>query len=77
LIYPEDIFISSLKFNDSFLKSKLGFTVYGEYIQDLLVTRFSLNRGSRQEFVTSIKKDFMDDNLAKLGSIQNLAEVRK
>lgn len=77
VVYPEDVLISSLRFNDDFLNNRLGFRVYDSYLKDLLMIRFSLDRKSRSEFVTVNKKDFVDDNLAKLGSIKNLTEVRK
>lgn len=77
LIYPEDIYICSLYYNDEFLISKGLKPIYNNFLNDLLRKRFSLDRGSRSEFVNVNKKDFMDDNLAKLGSISNLKEVRK
>lgn len=77
LVYPEEVFISTLQVNDEFLK-KCGLNpIYNYYLKQLLRNRVSLNRGSRAEFVNVNKKDFVDENLAKIGSIQNLTEVRK
>jgi hypothetical protein len=77
LVYPEDICVCSLLVNDKFLKSKGLKPIYSYYLDELLRKRFSLERGSRKEFVNVNKKDFFDDNLAKFGSISNLQEVRK
>lgn len=76
-LYPEDVFISTLIYNDEFLKSRGLKPIYHKYLIEFMRKRFSLDRGSRNEFVNVNKKDFMDDNLSKLGSISNLTEVRK
>lgn len=77
VIFPEDVYISVLKSNDSFLESKGLKPVYSFYLENLLRVRFSMDRKSRSEYVDINKKDTMSDGLQKLGSIQNLTEVRK
>ena len=77
LKYPEDVYVSTLYLNDEFLKNRGLKNIYSFYLNQLQRKRMSLDRGSRQEFVNVNKKDFIDDNLAKIGSVQNLTEVRK
>lgn len=77
LVYPEEVYVSTLIVNDVFLVSKGLKPVYHNYLKHLLRKRFSLDRGSRREFVEVNKKDYVDENLAKIGSISNLTEVRK
>lgn len=77
LVYPEEVYVSTLLCNDVFLISKGLKPVYSGYLRELLRKRISLDRGSRSEFVNVNKKDYVDENLAKIGSISNLAEVRK
>lgn len=76
LAYPEDIFVVSLETNDAFLESRGLTPIYKKYTDNLLRKRFSLDRGSRKEFVEINKKDTMDDGLKKLGTMKNLTEVR-
>lgn len=76
LVYPEDIFVVSFETNDAFLESRGLTPIYKKYTDNLLRKRFSLDRGSRKEFVEINKKDTMDDGLKKLGTMKNLTEVR-
>jgi hypothetical protein len=77
VVYPEDICICALKSNDDFLSNRGISPNHTKFINDFLRVRFSLDRGSRREFVDINKSNHIDDNLSKLGSIKNLPEVRK
>ena len=69
--------ISSMYYNDLFLK-RMGFKpIFCNYYLKFMRLRISKDRQSRKEFVNVNKSDNSDETLGKLGDLSNIINTRK
>lgn len=69
--------ITTLKFNDQFLKARGLSPLFMKYFNNYMKLKVSKDRQSRGEFVNINKQDNQDDIIDKASSLKNLTDPRK
>lgn len=77
LTIQELVIINKIKQNCAFLKKKIGAEIYGDFVNDYLRLKISMDRKSRAEFVDINRHENFKKNLEQFGNFKALADIKK